>query len=160
MLNNAGTEEDMVEFQDGITRALREIFGTMMNQPVRMVPEKTIQDQTRLSAIIGFGGRISGFIGLHVSKATACWIATGLLGMDIAEVDETVRDAIGELGNMVAGGLKKHISRSEEMFKVSIPSVIEGSSYSSYAPAGARQLMMGAMAGSHRFRIQLVLEER
>jgi chemotaxis protein CheX len=158
MHTHADAEVTLQDFENGLTAALREVFATMLNEQVRIISATGVTDQIRLSSIVGFGGLVSGFIGLHLSCETACWIASALLGINISEDDETVRDAVGELGNMVAGRLKKFVSRTEEMFGVSIPSVIEGTAYSAHAPAGARQLLFGVMAGGHRFKVQLVLE--
>jgi len=60
--------------------------------------------------------------------------------------------------NMLAGGLKHHLSKNEEMFKISIPSAIAGRDYATYAPANSRILLVGVSAGPYNFKVQLVIE--
>jgi chemotaxis protein CheX len=148
------------EIVPALTSALKEIFGTMFGTYAEIVPYEQVTDTPRVSCIIGFGGKISGVLGLHFSKDMACDLAGIMLGMPVSEMDEGVRDAVGELSNMLAGGLKKQLCTTEDLFKISLPSVIEGREYSMHTPASAVQIWLGASAGSCRFKIQVVLEAR
>jgi chemotaxis protein CheX len=151
----AGTADEM---KLALARALDEIFSTMFNAGALLIPPESVTEPARVSAVVGFTGRMSGWLCLHFSSAMACNVASGLLGMPVAQVDETVRDAVGELSNMLAGGLKKQISRTDNMFKIAIPSVIGGTEYSLYTPPNAHQVWIGVAAGGSRFKVQLVLE--
>jgi hypothetical protein len=59
---------------------------------------------------------------------------------------------------MLAGGLKKNLSRQEELFKLSIPSIINGQEYRTHAPSDAVKLTVGVNAGPSKFRARLVME--
>ena len=148
------------EVRLALARAMEEIFATMFNEAASIIPHEEIKDAPRMTAIVGFAGRLSGLLCLHLSSAMACNIASGLLGMPVSHVDETVRDAIGEMSNMLAGGMKNHLSNIDNMFKIAIPSVIEGSEYTVHAPVDAHHLWMGVAAGKCRFKIQLVLQQQ
>jgi CheY-specific phosphatase CheX len=87
-------------------------------------------------------------------------IASGLLGMPMDELDETVCDAAGETVNMLAGCFKNQVSRTEEMFKISVPSVIQGREYNVHTRANSQQVLLGVSTGSYQFVAQLVLENR
>jgi chemotaxis protein CheX len=147
------------DFIAGIDSAVKDIFSNMYSEQARVVPVEEISGEIGLSSIIGFAGKLSGFLALHFDRKTACLLASGLLGMDIDDVDETVRDAAGELVNMLAGGLKNNLSQDEEIFKISMPSVIEGKEYSTYPPADAQNILVGVNAGKYQFRVQLVVEK-
>jgi chemotaxis protein CheX len=152
---------DMIrKIEDGLETALKDIFTTMFCHEVNVIPHMEILDAPSISSIVGFTGRLSGMLGMHFSTAMACEVASGLLGMPAVQVDENVRDAIGELTNMLAGGLKKQLSSTDNMFKISIPTIVSGLEYSLHAPTNARQLWMGVAAGQCRFKIQLVLEQK
>lgn len=156
----ASSTDLIPKIESALTAALTDIFSTMFNQTMKVIPVSDITDVPRLSAIIGFTGRLSGVMCLHLSSLMACNIASGLLATPIAVVDGDVRDAVGELSNMLAGNLKKQLSNTDNMFKMSIPSVIEGTEYSMHAPAEAHQVWMGVAAGDSRFKIQLVLQDK
>jgi chemotaxis protein CheX len=146
------------DFRRGLEWALQDVFSTMFNQTAEVSASDDVSDVSGISAIVGFGGKVSGFLALHMSAEAACNIAQGLLGMEFECVDDTVCDAIGELVNMLAGGLKKNLSREEELFKLSIPSIINGQEYRTHAPSDAVKLTVGVTAGPTRFRARLVVE--
>jgi chemotaxis protein CheX len=139
--------------------ALQDVFATMFQEHADLVSYNEIKDTPRVSSIIGFNGPQTGFISLHFSSDMACQLASGLLGMPVEEVDEIVQDAIAELVNMVAGGLRNRLSSSQEDFRLSLPWVVAGLEYSTQGPSGSQELLMGVATERYRFKIQLVLEK-
>ena len=141
----------------GLERALREITTTMFNCDSQIKPPDQIAvPPPGISAIVGFSGKLAGYIAIHLSPKDACTMAESLLGMSFDHVDEIVADAMGELVNMLAGGLKKFTSQGEDLFKISVPSIVYGKDYSTYAPKNAERLVVGVQAGSCIFSVQLV----
>ncbi len=146
------------EFKDGLLHALQDVFINMFNERATLIPPEGVCDQPRISSVVGFAGRLTGCLLLHFNTDVACSVAAALLGTKITDVDETVCDAIGEMVNMLAGGLKHPLSKNEEMFKISIPSVIAGQDYATHAPAHSQILLVGVSAGPYSFKVQLVVE--
>jgi CheY-specific phosphatase CheX len=154
----AGAIMAMQDLGKGLESAVAEVFSTMCNfQPVIVSCNESIVNPG-VSAIIGFGGKVSGLIMFHISSKDACLLASMLMGMSFDDVDEIVMDAMGETVNMFAGGLKRHISRSEEMFKISIPSVICGNDYLTYVPKYSQKHVLAVQAGPCSFRVQMIVE--
>lgn len=148
---------DRINFTEGMSQAVMDIFANMFNERASLISANEVSGESGISSIIGFAGQISGVLCLHFDRKTACAIASSLLGIEIQAVDETVRDAMGELANMMAGGLKIRLSSDEEIFKISMPSVVEGKEYRTYPPANAENIVVGVTAGKHQFRIQLIV---
>ena len=146
------------DLKDGLLRALQDLFINMFNERATLIPPEGICDQPGISSVVGFAGRLTGCLLLHFNPDVACALASGLVGSKILKVDETVCDAIGEMVNMLAGGLKHHLSKNEEMFKISIPSVIAGKDYETHAPASSHIVLVGVSAGPYNFKAQLVIE--
>lgn len=147
----------MHDLENCLEKAVKEITTTMFSCESKMIP----CDQVELvppgvTATVGFGGKISGFVAIHLSPRNACALAEGLLGMSFTEMDEIVADAMGEMANMLAGGLKKFACQNEDLFRISVPSVVFGSDYSTHAPKNADTAKMGVEAGACSFMIQLV----
>lgn len=88
-----------------------------------------------ISGIIGLGGSIKGMLAVHAPEKAALAITSGFLGMPVEEINEDVQDAIGELANMLAGGVKLTLAENSSEIKLSIPSVIYGDTYTVSAPA-------------------------
>jgi chemotaxis protein CheX len=145
------------DLEIGLEKALREITTTMFGCNSHILPPEQIAiEPPGISAIVGFGGKLMGFIAIHLSPTSACTLAGNLLGMSFERIDEIVADAMGEMVNMLAGGLKKFVSGSEDLFKISVPSIVYGSDYSTHAPKNAEKLRVGVLAGSTPFTVQLV----
>ena len=157
---NAGEAIKMQDLEKSLEKAVAEVVSTMLNQqPIIVHLDNGITIQG-VSAIVGFGGKVSGLIAMHLSPENACTLASGLLGMSFEEVDEIVSDAMGEIVNMLAGAMKKHACQSEELFKISIPSVVYGNHYSTHAPKDSERRLIGVQAGPCSLAIQLVIEKR
>jgi chemotaxis protein CheX len=147
-------------FASGLAGGLKDVFAKMFNEQAELVPHIGAPGRRHVSSIIAFAGQVSGFLCIHMEPEVACRIAEGLLDTKFDHVEDEVRDAVGELANMVAGKLKSHLSQRRECFRISIPTVIEGTDYSTYAPAQAQNLFFGVAAGKYRFSIQLALEPK
>jgi chemotaxis protein CheX len=143
------------ELKNNLIYALSEVFETTFGEHPEIVRmEETVKG---LSAIVGLGGNISGYLALHVTPENACKIAGNMLGTLYAQVDDIVCDAVGELVNMLAGSLKKYSSKNGELFKISIPTIVWGNDYCTHAPKDAEQILMGVQSLSSLFTMQLVV---
>jgi chemotaxis protein CheX len=108
--------------------AAREIFTVMLGLPLEhaFTEPPLVADVT---VMVGFSGSLRGIFGLHCTAATACRLATLLLGMETDEFDERVLDACGEVANMVAGSFKSKVPTLGENCILSVPTVISGADY-------------------------------
>jgi chemotaxis protein CheX len=142
--------------QLALVAAAEEVFTTMLGESIRVAPPEQVSDTPRLSAIIGFAGGAAGFLALHFSRDQACAVAARLLQTEIVDIDADTRDAVGEVVNMVAGGLKRRITEVVGNFQISLPSVIEGSGYTTHGPRVATQMLLGIVGGTLQLKLQLV----
>lgn len=89
-------------------------------------------DRPTLSAVISLTGRARGTIVLNVEDEVAFNVFERMLGEKPAVVNDEVRDAVGELVNMIAGGAKAQLKELE--LSLGIPNMIDGASYSLHFP--------------------------
>jgi len=160
MKASAETESavDIYEMEDCLEQAIKEITTTMFDCNSEIIPVENVDSiPPGLSAIVGFGGKLSGNISIHLSPGSACTLASNMLGMEIKEIDEIVADAMGEMVNMLAGGMKKCACKHEDLFKISVPSIVYGADYSTRSPKNSERLLMGIKTGSSTYSIQLIL---
>jgi chemotaxis protein CheX len=157
---NSGATADRItikELELGLERALKEITTTMFNCDIEIIsPDKVEAVPPGLSAIVGFGGHISGYIAIHLPPRSACNLACSLLGMSFDEMDAIVADAMGEMVNMLAGGLKKFASGDADLFRISVPSIVFGNDYYTRAPRNSERLLLGVQTKFGSFSVQLV----
>ena len=68
-------------------------------------------------------------IGLVSDNEGCCSLARALLGMDADDEDlpeEDIADALGELVNMLAGGIKKRIGEKDASMRIGLPMMVQG----------------------------------
>jgi chemotaxis protein CheX len=107
-----------------------EVFQTMMGGSclrekgvaVPYMPES-------VTAVVGFGGLFSGACVLRSNAETAQMLAGRMTGMEFAELDDTVKDAFGEICNMLAGAWKGRVPNLAGHCGLSVPAVITGRDY-------------------------------
>jgi len=148
---------DIQELELCLEKAIRDITTTMFNCNSEIISTESVQiAPPGLSAIIGFSGKISGNIAIHLSPESACSLVSHMLGMEVDEMDDIVADAMGEMVNMLAGGMKKYASKEEDLFKISVPSTVYGSDYFIHTPKNSERLTMGIKTGFSTFSVQLI----
>lgn len=103
------------------------IFSTMLDLPVQALDHHAPALKDKVTSSVYLEGPWNGGVSLICSRAHACLLASRFLGVDPpAEVDDDVRDVLGELANMIGGNIKSCLG--PEM-RLSLPSVIDGSDY-------------------------------
>ncbi len=129
---------------DAIRGALEEVAQTVLgkqSQPVAAVEARGDARQHETSVVISFVGTISGAFALRCTKKVGAAIASQMLGTEIAEGSDDMKDAIGEFFNMVVGVTKTRYASSGEPFKVSVPTTIIGERYVLHVKANADDTM-------------------
>ncbi len=113
-----------------IERATTEVFTTMLGTELGVHPafcDPEPLQQSEVTGLIGFAGAMSGYASIHCSRSQANEFTSRLLGADPDEQHSTdeVRDAIGELINIIAGTVKRELG-SEEPIEIALPTVVMG----------------------------------
>jgi chemotaxis protein CheX len=138
-----------------------EIFSTMVGVPgIEHLPRE-IENPTHFSnsvtAMVGLAGSSNGMVCLHTSKALGLWFTAQMLGMDVADVDDDMDDALGEIANMIGGSFKHHLSNNGDTIKLSTPSVVTGSDYSITSGHPGESLSLVFRAGGEEFIISAII---
>ena len=143
-----------------IIESTQEIFSSMImlevvpGEPLHRNKEKLIDS---ISGIIGLAGSRKGLLAVHLPKPTALAVTTAFLGMDVEEIDDDVRDAIGELANMLGGSVKSALDPSGSDIKLSIPSTVCGEEYSIDCLANAEEICVPFTFDSYSFQVEIQL---
>ena len=82
-------------------------------------------------------------------------ITGAMLGMEVTELDEDAKDAIGEIANMVAGGLKEALAASGRKIELAIPTTVIGKSIRTSGLSGATRVMVPFSCPLGRFGVEL-----
>jgi CheY-specific phosphatase CheX len=116
-----------------ITNAVRDVFDTMLSMDVETVDVSTPPNYNgnRIVGSIGFAGLVMGHLSLHIEEAFARRMTAAMLDMEVDEIDgnEEIHDVIGEMCNMICGGLKSRLCDEGLTCELSIPSITCGKEF-------------------------------
>lgn len=138
---------DIKELQGGIIKSIKEatkeVCSTMLNLQVK-AEESFIKDEKNvstdlLSSVHFFGDKYMGKIAVFAYGGMACQLAGAMLGMEVTEVDEDVKDCMGEIVNMIAGGAKTKLQDSMGLLHLLTPWVISGKNLTIASPPGGEE---------------------
>ena len=120
--------------------SVEEVFQMMLGVTCSRDEELSLDKQESVTAVVGFGGLLSGACVFRSGADTAIRIAAKMTGMEFAEVDDTVKDGIGEICNMLAGAWKGKVPSLAAHCGLSVPAVITGKDYKLHVQAPEFQL--------------------
>lgn len=109
--------------------SVEEVFSLMMGMQCAPCEDCSGDGPETISAVIGLAGAMSGTCVLRGGVRTALRMAAALTGMEIISLDDTVKDAIGEICNMVAGAWKGKLPSLASNCMLSTPTVVTGTNY-------------------------------
>ncbi len=116
--------------KEDLTKALvdsvKDAFKTMLSVELTDQEQVNIPSNAELICTIGLAGKMEGSVSVSLPNSSACAIVSKMLFMDIAEVSQDVCDGMGEVANVVAGGIKMRSAPLNCPFEVSIPTVVQG----------------------------------
>ena len=136
-----------------------EVFELMMGVKCRReTAERPDSHAESVTAVVGFGGLLSGACVFKLSSETALTVAAKLTGIEFSEVDDTVKDAIGEICNMLAGSWKGKVPELSANCGLSVPAVITGRDYNLHVQAPEFRLHHVYSFGDHTFAVTIVCD--
>lgn len=147
-----------MEHAQHIAAATQEIFASMIMLEVAAgepYQRKDAQLRDSVSGIIGLAGKAKGMLAIHLPNATALAVTTAFLGMEVEEIDDDVRDAIGELANMLGGSLKAVLDPNGSSVQLSMPSAVHGTEYSIDCLAEAESVSVPFSFADQTFTVEL-----
>lgn len=117
-----------------MSQHVAEVFETMLSLPVRPSDRKKAPHfPLQVSGVVGVAGEnVIGVVCLHLSEASARLATTTMLGLGPDDVlsQTQINQVIGEVANLLAGGLKAWLKDSGRHCALSLPTIICGSEFS------------------------------
>lgn len=82
-----------------------------------------------VSGIIGLTGEAKGTISVSFSEKSILAIVSNMFGEEMKELNEEIKDAVGEIANMISGQARQKLEEQGKSFKAAIPMVIMGKNH-------------------------------
>ena len=124
-----------------------EVFEMMVGVPITLMADAGSTPEGDISGMIGLAGSLCGVLSIRCTQVAAGKIAYRMLGGS-DDSASSMRDALGEICNMVAGNLKTKIPGLADSCMLSVPTVVSGENYELYT-----------MVDGERFQIAMNFEE-
>jgi chemotaxis protein CheX len=117
-----------------------EVFQMMLGVHCERASTPHAKEAESVTAVVGFGGALSGACVFKCGSTAARKIAAHMTGMEFEEIDDVVKDGIGEICNMLAGAWKGKVPDLAANCGLSVPAVITGRDYNLHVQAPEFQL--------------------
>jgi chemotaxis protein CheX len=157
---------DQMWISEAVIDTTRQVLSSMASMNVLggstlaaiIIPER------HLTAMVGFAGSYMGLTAIHCSETVGKKICGSMLRMPPETLsDEDVRDAMGEIANIIAGRFKtafiEKIQAGEEVFDQSVPSVICGDDYETHTVTDAPTTCVEFTSEQGVFFVELSLKK-
>ncbi|MGD0911442.1 MAG: chemotaxis protein CheX [Terracidiphilus sp.] len=139
--------------------SVEEVFQMMMGVECRRsTAQMPVNHDESVTAVVGFGGLLSGACIFKSGSETALSVAAHMTGIEFAEVDDTVKDAIGEVCNMLAGSWKGKVPELSANCGLSVPAVITGRDYNLHVQSPEFQLHHVYTFGDNTFSVTILCD--
>jgi len=124
---------DAQQLKNVASETAQEVFDTMLSMPVEPVgdvPEGFFNGD-KIVGSVSFTGEAMGCSRIFVNSDFAREMTCAMLGMESEEIegDEEVYDVIGEVSNMIGGGVKSHLCDMGFPCELSIPDITGGENF-------------------------------
>lgn len=143
---------------DELVLGTKDVFSTMLMMEIEAEKSSDRPDDiiANVAGMIGLGGDLRGMLSVHCPAEVAKEITGALIGMEVTDLDDDVKDAIGEIANMVAGNIKISFERAGVAVELAIPSSIIGKSFRVCGFSGATRCLVKFSMPTCSFWVELL----
>jgi chemotaxis protein CheX len=148
----------MVADPRNLDASVEEVFRLMLGVDCKRDLTPGVIEKESMTAVVGFGGLLSGACVFCSGAGTALKIAAKMMGMEIETIDDTVKDAVGEICNMLAGSWKGKVPELAAHCGLSVPAVITGRDYNLHVQAPEFLIHHVYRFDDERFEVTIVCD--
>ncbi len=119
-----------------------QVMANIVAEKKNLSVSKDTKTLAEVSAIIGLSGEIAGSAVISLPKKLALKVASVMLMEELDEINDDVKDAIGELANIVVGTARNKLKDSGHDVTISTPTIIVGLGHEISHPHGVPFLVI------------------
>ena len=114
--------------------------------------------QGDVSGIIGLTGDVKGTISVSFTEKSILPIVSSMFGEEMNELNDDIKDAVGELTNMISGQARQKLAKINLNLKAAIPTVIMGKDHTISHITDQKIIAIPFHTDSGEFTIEVCLE--
>ncbi len=172
MLARVTVAEAVQSVQDAPERPRLELIGPFVDAAARVLLKecgervskgtlfrvRSPQTSNDVSALIAITGGVAGLVIYSMSRATACGIASKMIGEEMTELDAMGQSAIAEMANMITGQAGIGLEKVGYPSDMSPPVLLVGQG-SSIATFNLTRLVVPLLVSFGEFNIDIAIKE-
>ena len=120
------------EFINPFLQATVKVLTTMASMNPKPGKPGIKQDEAAkgdITGIIGITSHSEGSMSVTFSEGCALAVVRNMTGEDLAEMNDDVADAVGELTNMISGDARSQFQKIGFSFTAAIPTIVRGKNH-------------------------------
>jgi chemotaxis protein CheX len=149
-----------VKFINPFLEGTMEVMKTMaMVEPTVGKPYLKTDNKAKgdVSGIIGMTGSARGSLALSFSEKSILKVVSNMLGEQHEEINDDVRDAVGEITNMISGVARKKLEAQGFSITAAIPTVVSGKGHAIYHVASGPSIIIPFTTDDGPFFVDVLL---
>ena len=111
------------------TMNVLETMATTKPRPGEPYLKKDRVARGEVSGVIGLTGEVSGTLSVSFTETSILSVVSNMFGEEMKEVNEEIKDAVGEITNIISGQARQKLEESGRSLKAAIPTVITGKNH-------------------------------
>lgn len=112
-----------------------------------------------ISCVINISGDLSGTVSLSFSKQCILNIVSSMFGEEMKELDDEIKDAVGEIANMIAGQATTKFTEYGKTVKAETATVIMGNTHDITHSPDLPVIALPYQTGSGDFTLEICFKE-
>lgn len=145
-------------FLEGAVSVL-EMMASVSPRPGKPYLKKNDRASGDVSGIIGLTGAVTGSMALSFSENAILKIVSNMLGEEIKEINGDIKDAVGEITNMISGVARKELESLDLNISAAIPTVVAGKGHSISHVLGGPSIIIPFDTDDGSFFIDVCMRE-
>lgn len=143
---------------DEVVRIVEATWVGFLGLSLDRISEPRPQNDTSVTGVVQIAGGWEGTVLLVCTGELARKAAAAMLAMEPGELGaEELRDALGEMVNMVAGNIKALVPGATHL---SLPTVVEGRDYELTVPGSTILNRLSFLCEGHNMQLRVLQRER
>ena len=135
-----------------------ETMAFIRSEPEKPYLKKDNVAKGDISGVVGFTGETNGTVFITFDEPCIVKVVSNMFGEQINKINDEIKDAVGELTNMISGQARKELEDIGKLFHGSIPSVVSGKNHELLPMTKGPRIAIPFKTDFGRFTIEVALE--
>jgi chemotaxis protein CheX len=145
-------------FVASVINTMQTIMGVETEQ-LSLAIKNGNQAHGDISGIVGFASNVlNGSISLSFPAETAKEMYKRMVGETVTDINDDIRDTVGEIANIVAGGAKKELAEMDLSYEISLPTVVMGHDHTLSHKGGTPVVVVPFKFDTHHFEMEISMK--